>query len=297
MNTIPAKTIITKKPDSSWFGTDYNMNIYKGCCHGCIYCDSRSDCYQVEDFDTVRAKENALTIIREELRKKTKTGVIGTGSMSDPYNPFEEKYMLTRQALELIDTYHFGVAIATKSDLIARDIDVLSRMKEHSPVICKITVTSLQDELSSIIEPYVCVSSKRFEAIRKLSNSGIYTGILMMPLLPSLTDTAENVLGIIQAAHENGAKFIYPMFGLSLRTGQREYFYQRLDQLFPGQELKQTYMRLYGSSYECHSPREKELSHLFQEECTRLGIIYQMKEIIQGYRDSYDYQQFSLFPR
>lgn len=295
MNTIPAKTIITKKPDSFWFGTDYNMNIYKGCNHGCIYCDSRSDCYQIENFDIVRAKENAISIIQEELRRKTKTGVIGTGSMSDPYNPFEAKYGYTRKALELIDTYHFGIAIATKSNLIARDIDILKRIKEHSPVICKITVTAFDDELSRKVEPKVCVSSKRFEAIRRLSDAGIFTGILMMPLLPGLADTPDNVISICRTAHDNGARFIYPLFGLSLRNGQREYLYQKLDELFPGKKLKQTYMRLYGSSYECHSPREKELLHLFTDECHKLGILYKMEDIIQSYKSGYDYEQLSLF--
>lgn len=127
---------------------DYNMNIYKGCCHGCIYCDSRSECYHVENFDKVRAKENALQIIRDDLRRKVKKGVIGTGAMSDPYNPFEEKLCLTRHALELVDAYEFGIAIATKSPLITRDADILSGIKEHSPVLCKITITTADDELS-----------------------------------------------------------------------------------------------------------------------------------------------------
>jgi DNA repair photolyase len=296
MNTIPAKTIVASRKDTSWFGTEYNMNLYKGCCHGCIYCDSRSDCYQIPDFDTVRVKENAINIIREELRRKTKTGVIGTGAMSDPYNPYEEKYELTRQALTIIDTYHFGGAIATKSALIARDIDLLTRIKAHSPVICKITVTSFDDELSSKIEPGVHVSSERFEAIRKLTEAGIYTGVLMMPLLPYLNDTPDNVLSILHKAKECGARFIYPLFGLSLRNGQREHLYQKLEQYFPGQKLKDTYIRLYGSSYECHSPREKELRSLFTEECNRLGLLYRMEDIIKAYRKDYEYSQLSFFP-
>jgi DNA repair photolyase len=295
MDTIPAKTIITKKPDLSWFGTDYNMNIYKGCSHGCIYCDSRSDCYQIENFDTVRAKENAVSIIRDELQKKVRTGVIGTGAMSDPYNPFEEKYRLTRQALELIDACRFGVAIATKSSLLVRDIDILRRIKEHSPVICKITVTAFDDELSRKLEPRVCVSSERFEAIRRLSEAGIFTGILMMPLLPGLSDTPENVLSICRGAYQSGARFIYPLFGLSLRSGQREYLYRKFDELFPDKQLKQNYMRLYGSAYVCRSPREKELRQVFTQECGKLGILYRMEDIIKSYRSGYDYEQLSLF--
>jgi len=295
MNTIPAKTILIRKYDDSWFGINYNMNIYKGCCHGCIYCDSRSDCYQIQDFDTVRAKENAVELIRSELSKKARTGVIGTGSMSDPYNPFEAKYQLTRQALEQVDTYHFGVAIATKSDLITRDIDILTRIKLHSPVICKITITAFEDELAKKIEPNVCASSKRFEAIRQLSNAGIFTGILFMPVLPFITDTIENMRNIVHTAHENGAKFIYPLFGLTLRSGQREYFYQKLKELFPGQNLVQTYQKLYGASYECHSPRAKELYQLFAQECDQLGLLYKMKDITSAYKSGYDYEQLSLF--
>lgn len=294
MNTIPAKTIITKKKDVSWFGTDYNMNIYKGCCHGCIYCDSRSDCYHIEDFDTVRAKENALFIIEEELRKKVSSGIIGTGAMSDPYNPFEVKYQLTRNSLEIIDRYRFGVSIATKSDLIARDIDILLRIKEHSPVICKITVTTTDDDLSKKIEPSVCASSLRLKTIKKLSEAGIFTGILMMPLLPYLTDTEENVLGIISAAHQSKAKFIYPSFGLTLRNGQREWFYHQLDYLFPEQDLAKKYNNLYGASYECHSPNANRLWKLFTSECERLGILYKMKDIIKAYKNGYDYEQLTL---
>ncbi len=295
MMTIPAKTIITRKPDNSWFGTDYNMNIYKGCCHGCIYCDSRSDCYQVKDFDTVRVKENALSIIHSELRDKKKTGVIGTGSMSDPYNPFEEQYELTRQSLELIDYHKFGIGIATKSDLITRDIDILKKIKEHSPVICKITVTAADDKLCRQLEPGVCVSSARFTAIKKLSEAGIFTGILMTPLLPYLTDTPDNITQIIHAAYHNGAKFIFPLFGVTLRTGQREYFYQKLDQLFPGKQLKQQYAKRYGASYECHSAREQELGAIFKAECNRLGILYRMEDIIKSYKAAYEFKQLSFF--
>lgn len=295
MNTIPAKTIISKKPDASWFGTDYNMNIYKGCSHGCIYCDSRSDCYQIMDFDTVRAKENAINIIEAELRHKSRTGVIGTGSMSDPYNPFEKKYELTRQALQLIDQYHYGIGIATKSSLITRDIDLLCRIREHSPVICKITITSFNDTLAGKLEPGVCSSSERFDAVRRLSDAGIYTGLLMTPLLPYLTATEENVLNIVHQAHQCGARFIYPWFGLSLRTGQREYFYQKLTELFPGRNLKQEYQSLYGMSYTCQSPNAKELNKLFVKECNKLGIKYKMNEIIEGYRAEYEYKQMSLF--
>lgn len=172
MEYIPAKTIVTKTKSSEWFGIDYNMNIYKGCCHGCIYCDSRSDCYQIEDFDQVRAKENALMVIRDDLRRKVKTGVVGTGAMSDPYNPFEEKLELTRHALELVDAFGFGAAIATKSTLMQRDADILESIKEHSPVLCKVTVTTVDDELAKKVEPRVAVSSERLDMIANLNGRG-----------------------------------------------------------------------------------------------------------------------------
>jgi DNA repair photolyase len=295
MQLIPAKTIISKKKDSTWFGQDYNMNLYKGCCHGCIYCDSRSDCYQISDFDQVRAKEDAITILQQELRKKMKTGVIGTGAMSDPYNPFEAKYELTRKALNYIDHYQFGISIATKSDLIARDIDLLTRIKSHSPVICKLTITSIEDTMSQLIEPHVCPTSNRLQAIRKLSEAGIFTGILLMPILPYVNDTPDNILGIVHAAHENGAKFIYPWFGVSLRTGQREYYFQKLKELFPKQSLSSLYQKNYGSSYSCNSPKARELQQLFLKECQQLGLLYRMEDIIHEYRKGYDYTQLSLF--
>ena len=295
MNTIPAKTILTHISDHSYFGNDYIMNLYKGCCHGCIYCDSRSSCYQIENFDEVRAKENALPILEKELRSKIKTGVIATGSMSDPYNPCEEKYRLTRQALELVDRYHFGISIATKSSLITRDIDLLKRISKHSPVLCKITITTSEDALSKKLEPTVNPSSDRLQAIRDLTEAGIYAGILMTPVLPFLTDTEDNVKNLVHRAHEHGAKFIYALFGMTLRNGQREYYYSKLKEYFPGRDLVQQYTGRYGDTYECHSPEAKRLYSIFRSECERYGILYRMQDIIDSYKKSYVYEQFSLF--
>ncbi len=295
MEFIPAKTIVNRTKDKNWFGCDYNMNIYKGCCHGCIYCDSRSECYHVDRFDTVRAKENALELIRDELRVKTKSGVIGTGSMSDPYNPFEKEYRLTRGALELMDTHGFGVAMITKSDLITRDIDVLRNIKRHSPVLAKITVTSADDRLCKKIEPNVVPSSKRFEAVRKLSENGIFTGVLLMPVLPFLEDNEENILGIVRQAHQNGARFVYPSFGVTLRQNQRDWFYQKLDEQFPSRHLKEQYIRQYGDTYACGSPRAKELYPLFAAECEHLHLLYKMRDIVSAYKQGYEPAQLSLF--
>lgn len=294
MKLIPAKTIISGyTANSSWFGNNYNMNIYKGCCHGCIYCDSRSDCYHVENFDEVRAKENALAIIESELKSKRRTGVIGTGAMSDPYNPLEKEYRLTRGALSLINKYRFGISIVTKSDLITRDIDILKEIQLHSPVLIKLTVTSCDDELCKKIEPNVAVSSKRFAVIKELSDQGIFAGILLMPVLPFLEDNEENISGVVRLAYESGAKFIYPAFGVTLRQNQRDWYFKKLDEKFPA--LKQKYIKQYGNAYECHSPKAELLWQLFSKECDSYGILYRMEDIINGYKQGYGATQLSLF--
>lgn len=294
MQLIPAKTIISGYTEGSqWFGNNYNMNIYKGCCHGCIYCDSRSECYQIDHFDQVRAKDNALALIAGELERKRRKGVVGTGAMGDPYNPLEREYRLTRGALELIDTNRFGVSIATKSDLVTRDIDVLCSIKTHSPVLIKITITTADDELCRKVEPNAPVSSRRFLAMRQLAASGIFTGILLMPVLPFIEDNDENIADIVRLAAEAGARFIYPAFGVTLRQNQREWYYAKLDERFPG--LRRQYVRQFGNAYECQSPRAQELWHLFKEECDTRGILYKMKDIIAAYRDPYSRTQLSLF--
>ncbi len=295
MNYIPAKTIISGySENNSWFGNNYNMNIYKGCCHGCIYCDSRSECYRVDNFDEVRAKENALALIERELKSKRKKGVVGTGAMSDPYNPFEREYKLTRGALELINRFGFGVSIATKSQLVSRDIDILKEISKHSPVLIKITVTAADDMLCKKIEPNVSVSSDRFKAIKKLSQEGIFTGVLLMPVLPFIEDTEDNIGSVIEFAYNNGAKFIYPAFGVTLRQNQRDWYYKKLDELFPS--VKEKYIKHYKNSYECRSLKAKELWNLFQSRCNNLGILYKMNDIIRGYKDPYRRNtQISLF--
>lgn len=294
MEFIDAKTIVSSYSDNNnWFGNNYNMNIYKGCNHGCIYCDSRSDCYQIEDFDRVRAKKDALQIIERDLAKKRKKGVVGTGAMSDPYNPFEKKYELTRGALKLIDKYNFGVSLITKSSLVVRDIDIIKKIQEHSPVLVKITVTTASDNMAKKIEPNVSSPSDRFEALKALTDNGIYAGILLMPVLPFIEDTLQNILAIIRKAHRNGAKFIYPAFGVTLRQNQRIHFYNKLDEHFPG--MKQRYIKQFGYKYSCGSPRANELWELFKTECNRLNITYKMKDIISEYKSGYYYNQLSLF--
>ncbi|MBS5787476.1 MAG: radical SAM protein [Clostridioides difficile] len=293
MDFIIAKTIVNKVKNSGWFGIDYNMNIYKGCCHGCIYCDSRSRCYQIENFDTVRAKKDSTEIINRELKGKIKKGVVGTGAMSDPYNPYEKKYELTREALKLIDKYGYGIAIDTKSNLITRDIDILKSIKVHSPIITKITITTCDDRLSRIVEPNVSSSSERFDSIRKLSESGIYTGILMGPILPFIEDSEENIRGIIDLAYDSGAKFINLHPGVTLRDNQREWYYDKLDESFPN--LKYKYIQSYGYKYNCISPKYKNLLQIFKEECDKKNIIYKMEDIIEDYKNKYRTTQISLF--
>ena len=213
MEYIDAKSIVNRTKDPRWFGAEYNMNIYRGCPHGCIYCDSRSDCYQNSSFDQVRAKRDALRIIRDDLERKAKTGVVSTGSMSDPYNPFEEELLLTRRALTLLEAYGFGAAIATKSDLITRDIDVLSSIQRSMPVICKLTLTTCSDPLAAKLEPRAPSPSRRLAALERLSRAGLFTGVLMMPILPFLEDSPDNIRQIVDRAADAGARFIYPAMG------------------------------------------------------------------------------------
>lgn len=292
---IPAKHIVTRTNDSSWFGFDYNMNIYRGCCHGCIYCDSRSSCYQVKDFDQVRVKENALSIIRDDLRRKVKSGVVGTGAMSDPYNPFEETLLYTRHALELIDAFGFGIGIATKSTLLARDMDILESIREHSPVLCKVTITTPHDALSQKVEPGAPPSSKRLDLIARLTSRGLFAGILLMPVLPFLEDKKEDILRLVSMAGEAGARFIYPAFGMTLRDNQKEWYLDRLEELFPGQGLRARYLKTYKNAYQCTSPRAKDLWHAFAAACEEKHILYRMNDIIPAYKRGYEYTQLSLF--
>jgi DNA repair photolyase len=293
MDYIPAKVIITQVKNHKWFGIDYNMNIYRGCSHGCIYCDSRSLCYNIENFDQIHAKQDALRIIRDDLLKKRRRGVVATGAMSDPYNPCEKELKLTRNALELLNAYHFGAAIATKSTLIARDINIFKDIQKHSPVLIKITITTAEDNLCRLVEPKAPLSSERFNAVKLLSDNGIYTGILMMPILPFIEDTEENIINIVRFAKENGARFIYPAIGMTLRAGNREYYYEKLDRYFPG--VKEKYIKKYDEQYNCTPPKARKLWNIFAEECNRLNLRYNMKDIIADYKRGYYAKQLDLF--
>jgi len=290
------KSILSSfKLQPNWFGTEYNMNLYRGCSHGCIYCDSRSACYGVADFDTVKPKRHALEILEGELKRRRKKGIIAMGAMSDPYNPLEKSHKLTSGAIDLIGRAGFGLSLATKSDLVCRDISFLQRVADRAPVLIKITVTTTDDSLGAIIEPRVASPSQRLNAVKRLSSAGLFTGVLMMPVLPYLEDNSENVLGVVHGAAAAGARFIYPGFGVTLRDNQRQWYYDRLDEAFPGVSMR--YRSSFGEQYKCGFPQKAAaLEKLFQKECDSLGILYRMDEIIAAYKKNYALpSQWELF--
>ena len=295
MDFIPVKTILAKeKYGDTWYGIDYKMNLYRGCSHGCIYCDSRSNCYHIENFDVPKGKENTLAILEKELSTKKEKGVVGIGSMSDTYNPQEAKYEITRGALKLLSKYNFGVSIDTKSDLILRDLDLLKEINAKNNCIIKFTITTPHDELSKIIEPGVCPSSKRFKAIKTLSDNGIYVGIMMNPVLPFITDKEEDIKELVHKAYLSGAKFIHSYFGITLRENQRDYYYEKLDEHFPN--MKDKYIKYYGERYNCPVPNYKKLYEVFKRECDKYHILYNMKDIIKAYKKEIkDNEQIRLF--
>lgn len=284
------KVVHPVKSGQSWFGITHNCNIYRGCNQNCIYCDSRSSCYQIKDFDTIKVKEEADFLVDLELSTKRKKGVLGLGGMSDPYNYHEKSLEYTRNVLKSLDKYHFGVTIITKSTLVERDIDILTNITKHSPVCVALTITTANDRLQSRIERNVPSSTLRFDTIKRLSQEGIYTGITLMPILPFINDTEENIKEIVLKAHEAGAKFIYASFGVTLRDNQRQYFFKQI-----GPELTERYVRTFGDSYVCASLNHKRLRTKFETLCDKYGIMYKMKDIVQGMSDSVKREQVSLF--
>jgi DNA repair photolyase len=268
---IQAKTLLShiKQPDS-WFGLKYNMNLYRGCQHRCIYCDSRSECYQIENFDKeVLVKANALELLRRELARKRIKGTIGLGSMNDPYMPLEKKTNLTGQALKAIAEFHFPVHAVTKSDLVLRDLDTLVEINRVYAAV-SFTITTADDELGKKLEPGAPRVSDRLKAMKVLAENGIHTGITMMPILPYIEDTEENITAIVQQAHAHGAAYIIPSFGVTLRDRQRAYYYQKLDQLFPA--VRQHYQKRFGHQYHCPALGVEKLNDLFHERCKQYGI-------------------------
>jgi len=270
---IEAKTILlyNKRP-SSWFGVHYYLNIYRGCTHGCIYCDSRSECYGIENFDEdISVKINAPEKLREALAKKRKRETIGFGSTSDAYVPLELKYELTRKCLEIIKEYRHPVSILTKSNLVIRDLDLLQDINDQNYACVCFTIVTADDKLAKKIEPKAPLPSKRFEAMSILASVGIKTGIMIMPTLPYITDTKENILQIIGEAYKNGASFIYPCFSMTLRDRQRDYYYDKI-----GTALKEKYQKRFKNYYSCGSPNYNKLKKLFQEKCNEYNISTKM---------------------
>ena len=274
------------------------MNIYRGCTHGCIYCDSRSRCYGfTHPFEDIEVKRNAPALLEQKLRSKRKKCMIGTGAMCDPYLHCEEELRLTRACLEIIDRYGFGVSVLTKSDRILRDLDLLGSIQEKSKAVAQMTLTTWDDRLCRIIEPEVCVTSRRLEVLRTMKEAGIPTVVWMTPPLPFINDTKENLEGILEGCLEAGVKGILCFgMGLTLREGNREYFYQALDRHFPG--LRREYQRRYGNAYELPSPRHRELQQIFDDTCAKVGILYRPEDIfayLREFPENKGYTQLSLF--
>ncbi|MBN2239915.1 MAG: radical SAM protein [Dehalococcoidales bacterium] len=272
------------------------MNIYRGCTHGCIYCDSRSTCYQMQhDFEDVEIKTNAPEMLEEELRKKRKKGMIVTGAMTDSYMPLESEIQYTRRCLEIIEKYGFGVSIQTKSNLILRDLDLLKRINEKSKCVVQITLTTHNEDLCKILEPGVCTSKERFEVLKIMKENGIPTVVWLCPLLPFINDTEDNLLGIMDYCIRAEVRGILNFgIGVTLREGDREYFYAALDRHFPG--LKEQYRQKYGNRYEVTSDNNDKLMRIFHTECKKHAIMCDTDEIFTYIRTFPDRtEQLSLF--
>lgn len=274
------------------------MNLYRGCTHGCIYCDARSTCYQMQHaFEDVEVKRNGPELLEQALRRKRKRCVIGTGAMSDPYQPLEKELRLTRRCLELIDEYGFGLAIQTKSDLILRDLDLLKSISRKTKCVVQITLTTSDEDLCRILEPGVCTTKRRIEVLRILKEEGISTLVWMTPILPFLNDTKENIEGILDAcAREKVYGIMNFGIGLTLRDGDRQYFYRKLDQHFPG--LKQRYVETYGNAYELPAPEEKKLMAFLIDFCRKNKMEWRSEELfayLHRFEDRQEGKQLSLF--
>ena len=261
--------------------SDNGMNLYRGCSHGCIYCDSRSKCYNMNhDFEDIEVKSNALELLENTLRRKRKRCMIGTGAMTDPYIPLEQRLQHTRKALLLIEKYGFGVALQTKSSRVLRDLDVLKRINEKTKAVVQITLTTADDTLCKIIEPNVSTTSERFDALKTLRDAGIPTVVWLCPILPYINDTQENIRAILDMCVEAKVRGVLCFgMGVTMREGNREYFYRQLDRHFP--HLKQRYIREFGNNYVVNSPKNNELMKLYHRTCSENGIMHSADEIFE----------------
>ncbi len=287
MHFTNAKTILS---------SHNGMNIYRGCQHGCIYCDSRSKCYQfTHDFEDIEVKQNAPELLDRALRSKRKRCMIGTGSMSDPYMSLEQDVQLMRRCLEVIDRHAFGATVITKSDLVLRDLDLFRHIHEQAKAVVQMTLTTYDEELCRILEPNVCTTRQRFEALCKLRDNGIPTVVWLTPILPFLNDTRENLAGILRYCIQAGVKGIVCFgMGLTLREGNREYYYAALERHFPG--LKQRYQQTFGNAYELDSPNHEALMRLFHAVCEKYGIMHDNEQIFAYLQELPErYEQMTLF--
>ena len=287
MHYVQAKSILS---------TRNGMNLYRGCTHGCIYCDSRSACYQMDHaFEDVAVKVNAPELLDEALRRKRRRCMIGTGAMSDPYLPLEEKLGLTRKCLEIIHKHGFGLSILTKSDRILRDLDLLKAINERAKCVVQMTLTTFDEDLCRALEPNVCTTRRRFQVLEIMREAGIPTVVWLSPVLPFLNDTRENLLGILDYCFRAQVKGVVCFgMGTTIRDGDREYFYAALDRHFPG--MKERYIRSFGNRYECLSPHHRELMDLFSRECESHGVLHQVPAVFDFLNQFPEpYEQLELF--
>lgn len=269
MHFVQAKGILSQ---------NNGMNIYRGCSHGCIYCDSRSKCYGfTHAFEDIEVKENAPELLERSLRSRRHKCMIGTGAMCDPYLPAEKELQLTRKCLELIDRYEYGVTVLTKSNLVLRDLDLLQSINKKTKAVVQMTLTTYDENLCRKLEPNVSTTGERFEVLMRCKELGIPTLVWMTPILPFINDTRENIEGLLDYCLQAGVQGILVFdVGVTLREGDREYFYQALDRDFPG--IRQKYISAYGNAYDIPSPYSKELMALIQNTCTANGILCSPKE-------------------
>ncbi|MBD5111165.1 MAG: radical SAM protein [Ruminococcaceae bacterium] len=286
MHIVQAKSILS---------ANNGMNIYRGCSHGCIYCDARSDCYQMNHaFEDIEVKINAPQLLEAALKSKRRLCMIGTGAMSDPYCTPERELKLTRQCLELIAKYGFGAAVLTKSDLVMRDIDLLEEINTSAKAVVQMTLTTADESLCRIVEPNVCSTARRAEVLMEMKKRGIPTVMWLTPILPFINDTESNIRKLVQIGAEAGVQGIITFgIGMTLRSGDREYFYTALDKHFPG--VKQRYIRTFGEQYEIPSPNGEKLWAAFINECERYNIEFRQERIFQYMSEFPEPQQFTLF--
>ena len=289
MHFVDAKGILTGGKGR------FGMNVYRGCSHGCIYCDSRSRCYQfTHAFEDIEVKQNAPELLEHALKSKRQKAVIGSGSMSDPYMHCEEQLGITRRCLEIICKYGFGAAVQTKSDRILRDIDLLEEINRKAKCVVQMTLTTWDDDLCGILEPHVCNTKRRVEVLEEMRKRGIPTVVWLTPILPFINDTEGNIRPILEACARVQVKGIICFdMGLTLREGDREYYYAALDRYFPG--MKEKYISAYGNAYEVPSPRSRELMALFRSFCREHGILYRPDDCFSYMQEFPEkYQQISF---